>query len=222
MVTSGFFSFAGRDPERLPEHSADVALERDCGTHKVVVLCAGDDNCAYGKAAAQLTAEALAGFLSFRFQRCMAEKQSVLRREMGNLITEVLTSAAEKEGADPSGFGCALMAAAMDHQGRWCLFHLGEGVSMGRVGPRQDWTVISYPQSIVKPGSTSLTMNCPMSKNLRFYRRNSQAGRGLLLLNSGALELFSTAPYLLEKPDPGHGLSDMEAAELPESGCSAA
>ena len=67
MMKSGSLSF----------DSGDVVLERDCGTHKAAVLCGG----ACGEKAARLTAEALAGLLSFGFERCMTDQPAELWRE---------------------------------------------------------------------------------------------------------------------------------------------
>lgn len=210
MVKSGSFSYAGRCHALSPERNEDVVLERDCGTHNVVVLCDGAGGCANGKAAARLTAEAAAGFLSFRFERCLLEAPEVLRCEMASLITEALTDAAQKAGADPRSFGCTVMAAAMDRQGRWCLFHLGDGTVLGKPGSSSGWVIFSYPQSSLLPGGTSLTMNGPMFENLRFYRQDFPAGSALMLMTDGALDLFSTAPQLLETPELT-GATDLEA-----------
>lgn len=220
MVESGSFSYAGRCHGLSPERNEDVVLERDCGTHKVVVLCDGAGGCANGKAAAQLTAEALAGFLSSRFERCLLEAQEVLRLEAANLITEVLTDAAKKAGTDPGSFGCTVMAAAMDRRGRWCLFHLGDGTAVGKLYPGSDWLIFSYPQRGLLPGGTSLTMNGAMFENLRFYRHDYSSDRALFLMSDGALELLGTVPQLLEKPELGRGLPEIE--DLPEDDCSMA
>ena len=138
MVESESFSFAGRRHGLLPERNEDVVLERDCGTHQVAVLCDGAGGCANGKAAARLTAEALAEFLSLHFEGCLLEKPEVLRPEVANRITGVLTGAAQAAGADPGSFGCTVMAAAMDREGRWCLFHLGDGTAVGKLSPDSD------------------------------------------------------------------------------------
>ena len=219
MMKSGSFSYAGSRHGLLPERNEDAVAERDCGTHKVVVLCDGASCCANGKAAARLTADALAGFLAFRFGRCLLEAQDVLRREVVKLITEVLTEAARAAGADPASFGCTVMAAAMDRQGRWCLFHLGDGTALGRMEPDSGWAVFSHPQSGLVPGGTSLTMNGAMFDNLRFYRQAFPAGRALVLATDGALELL--VPRLLsgKTPEPPD-LSELP--EAPEDDCSAA
>lgn len=220
MLESGSFSFAGRGHGRSPERNEDVVLERDCGTHKVIVLCDGAGGCAHGKEAARLTAEALAGFLSTDFERCLLETQEVLRLEMVNLITQVLTDAAKQAGADPSGFGCTVMAAAMDRQGRWCLFHLGDGTAVGKLYPGSDWLIFSYPQRGLLAGGTSLTMNSAMFENLRFYRHDYPSDRSLLLMSDGALSLLRTVPGLLAQPELGRGLAEME--NIPEDDCSMA
>ena len=129
MMKSGSLSF----------DSGDVVLERDCGTHKAAVLCGG----ACGEKAARLTAEALAGLLSFGFERCMTDQPAELWREAADLIAEALAGAGEA-GAGLSAW--TMMAAAMDQQGRWCLFHLGEGLAMGKTAPGRDWAVLSRPQ----------------------------------------------------------------------------
>ena len=220
MIKSGSFSYAGKQHGLLPERNEDVVLERDCGTHKVIVLCDGAGSCANGKAAARLTADTLAGFLAFRFERCLLEAQDALRREAVNLITEVLTDAAQKAGADPGSFGCTMMAAAMDQQGRWCLFHLGDGAVLGKPYSSSDWMIVSYPQRGLVPGSTTLTMNGAMFENLRFYRSDHPSLGTLFLASDGMLELLRAVPRLLERPELGCALLDME--NTLEDDCSAA
>ena len=210
MIKSGSFSFAGKCHGLIQERNEDVVLERDCGTHKAAVLCDGAGGCPYGRTAAELTAGAVAEFLSLHFRRCLLEQPELLRRELVQLVTRTLTQAAKQAGADPGQFGCTILAAAMDGQGRWCLFHLGDGIAVGKLGTGSDWMVLSYPQRGLVPGGTSLTMNGPMFQNLRFYRQTSPDSRSLLLMSDGALELFSAAQRLLKKP------------EAPEDDCSAA
>lgn len=143
MLKSGSLSRTGKCHECLPEHSWDAVMERDCGTWKAAVLCSGDGGCANGQAAARLTADALTEYLSVYFERCLLEAPEVLRMEADGLITEVLTYAAKKAGADPASFGCKVMAAAMDRQGRCCLFHLGDGTAVGKLYPGSDWLFLS-------------------------------------------------------------------------------
>lgn len=220
MVESESFSFAGRRHGLLPERNEDVVLERNCGTHQAAVLCDGAGGCANGKEAARLAAEAAAGFLAFRFDRCLLDDQTVLRREMVHLITEVLTEAAQKAGADPASFGCTMMAAAMDRQGRWCLFHLGDGAVLGKPYSGSDWMIVSYPQRGLVPGSTTLTMNGAMFENLRFCRSDHPSFGTLFLASDGMLELLRSVPRLLERPELGYALLDME--NVLEDDCSAA
>ena len=220
MLKSGSLSRTGKCHECLPEHSWDAVMERDCGTWKAAVLCSGDGGCANGKAAAQLTAEVLAGFLAFRFERCLLEAQDALRREVVNLVTKVLTDAAQKAGADPGSFGCTVMAAAMDQQGRWCLFHLGDGTAVGKLYPGSDWLVFSYPQRGLLPGATTLTMNGSMFDNLRFYRHDYPSDRSLFLMSDGAMELLRRVSRLLEKMELGLALPEPE--NMSEDDCSAA
>ena len=220
MIKSGSFSCAGKQHGLLPERNEDVVLERDCGTHKVIVLCDGAGSCANGKAAARLTADTLAEFLSVRFVRFLLENAEVLRLEVVNLITEVLTDAAQKAGADPGSFGCTVKAAAMDQQGRWCLFHLGDGTAVGKLYPGSDWLAFSYPQRGLLPGTTTLTMNGSMFDNLRFYRHDYPSDRSLFLMSDGAMELLRTVPRLLEKMELGLELPEKE--NMPEDDCSAA
>ena len=219
MVKCGSFSYAGTCHGQLPECNEDVVPERACGTHKVVILCDGAGSCANGKEAARLTAEALEGFLSFRLGHCLLENPEVLRLEAANLITEVLTDAAEKAGADPSSFGCTLMAAAMDLHGRWCLFHLGDGTAVGKLSSDADWMIVSHPQRGLQAGATSLTMNGAMFRNLRFYRQVYPSDRAIFLMTDGVLEAFPILPEPEENPEL---LGSPERLGTPEDDCSAA
>lgn len=173
-------------------------MEQICGTHRVVVLCDGASQCAYGGAAAALTAKAAAGYMAFRFERCLLEPEDVLRRELVQVIQTVLGAAAKQAGVSPSQFGCTVLAAAMDSLGRWCMFHLGDGACVGQLGCDAGWEVVSLPQCCLKAGGTSLTMNGRMFQNLRFYRQTDPAPRMLLLMTDGGLDLFASTPKLSE------------------------
>lgn len=200
MVYSGTFSTTGRSNRILGRPNEDAVAEYDCGTYRVVVLCDGASQCSHGQAAARLTADAVAGYLAFRFERCLLEPEDVLRRELVQTITKVLTSAAQQTGVEPSQFGCTLLAAAMDGLGRWCMFHLGDGVCFGCLTPDGEWEIASLPQYCLKEGGTSLTMNGPMFQNLRFYRQTDSMARILLLMTDGGIDLFSSAPTLSDLP----------------------
>ena len=219
MLKSGSLSRTGKCHECLPEYSWDAVMERDCGTWKAAVLCSGDGGCANGQAAARLTADALTEYLSVYFERCLLEAPEVLRMEADGLITEVLTYAAKKAGADPASFGCKVMAAAMDQQGRWCLFHLGDGTAVGKPDADGDWFTFSYAQRGLPPSATSLTMGDTMFRDLRFYRQVQPADRALFLLTGDMPEAFAILPEPEEHPEL---LGSPELLGEPENDCSAA
>ena len=206
MIRSGAFSYAGRRHGFVPENRTDAVLERDCGGHRAVVLCSGGDSCPCGKAAAELTAQAAASFLAFRFARCLLEEPEVLRRELVQVVTRVLGDAARRAGRVPSQFGCTLLAAAMDQRGRFCAFHLGDGTLLGKLEMENQWTVFSQPHSGLTPGSTALTMNGSMFPNLRFYRTTQPGGHRLFLTGDGIAGLVPRLPQLLDHPDRLEGL----------------
>lgn len=216
MVDSGSFSYPGRCHRFLTELNEDVVLERDCGAHRVAVLCDGAGGCPQGKAAARLTARAAADFLSLRFRLCLSERPESLRLALSHRVTEVLARAAEASNLPPSQFGCTLLAAAMDGGGRWCLFHLGDGAAIGRLNG-SGWRIFSYPQRGLLPGSTSLTMNGSMVKNLRFCRQDTPASRSLVLMSDGALALCPTISAFPPAPERFYG----DVLEPPEDDCSA-
>ena len=126
-------------------------------------------------------------------------------------------------GAGEAGTGLSawtMLAAAMDQQGRWCLFHLGDGAVLGKPYSSSDWMIVSYPQRGLVPGSTTLTMNGAMFENLRFYRSDHPSFGTLFLASDGMLELLRTVPRLLERPEQDRTLLDME--NVLEDDCSAA
>ena len=218
MIISGSFSYAGMRHDLMPDRREDVALDRDCGTHRVAVLCDGASCCSHGKQAAERAAEAAAGFLAFRFQRCLFEHPETLRLELAQTVSAVLADTAEEARVEPKEFGCTILAAAMDGQGRWCAFHLGDGSLLGKMDPSSDWMIFSYPQSSLA-GGTVLTMNGPLFENLRFYRQNFPANRSLMLASDGAVSLFSAMPELLRHPE---RKAAPEIMERMEDDCSAA
>lgn len=192
MLNSGIYSAPGLRHRNAGQPNEDAAEERICGRHRVVVLCDGASHCTHGRTAAQLTASAVAEYLACRFEHCLLEKEDVLRRELVHVISTVLTDAAHQSGADPSQFGCTLIGAAMDDQGRWCLLHLGDGSCIGQLDPSGAWEPISLPQLFLLPGSTSLTMNAPMFHALRFYRHTEPTPQSLVLMTDGAMEHFAS------------------------------
>lgn len=216
-MKSGIFSFPGRIHRELGKPNEDAAVHLICGDHRVVVLCDGASLCSNGQAAASLTANAVAGYLAFRFEQCLMEPEDVLRRELTQVITKVLTNAAEQGEADPGQFACTVLAAAMDRQGRWCMFHLGDGTAIGKLDVSSEWMSMSYPQTCLQSGGTSLTMNGSMFEMLRFYRQIYPASRSLMLTTDGGMDLFASAPSLLNRPE------RLSAAEFkPEDDCSVA
>lgn len=198
MLHSGTFSLTGCQHQLAGHPNEDAATECACGTHRAVVLCDGAGQCSHGRAAARLIADAAAGYLAFRFERCLLEPEDVLRRELVQIITTVLTGAARQAGASPGQFGCTILAAAMDELGRWCMFHLGDGACFGQLAPDAEWAAVSLPQRCLKEGGTCLTMNGPMFENLRFYRQTDSMPRVLLMMTDGGMELFPSIPKLPE------------------------
>lgn len=186
MILSGTFSYPGRYQGLLTEHRTDAVLERSCGEHKVVVLCSGSGP--RGKAAAELTAQAAAGFLTFRFTRCLLEEPEALEGEMTQIVSQV-----------PVQSVCTLLAAGMDQRGHFCAFHLGEGTLMGKLETAQQRTVLSQPQPA--PGSAARTGSSSIFDSLRFYRVMEPGGHRLFLAGKGVAELMFHQPGLLNHPE---------------------
>lgn len=188
MILSGTFSYPGRYRSFLPEHRMDAVQECNCGEHRAVVLCSGSGP--RGKAAAELTAQAAAGFLTFRFSRCLLEEPEVLQQEMAQIMSQV-----------PVQSDCTLLAAAMDQRGHFCAFHLGDGTLLGKLETTPQWAVISPPQPCPAPGSAARTGNSSLFGGLRFYRVMEPGGHRLFLAGKGVAELIAHQPALLNHPE---------------------
>lgn len=208
MVKTGWVLRPGK---RSPGGERNVVKVQSCGGHKVAVLAAGSARCARGTAAARIAAETVAGFLAFRFCRCLLEHPEVVRRELALAVTQALKQAALASGSPGRDFGCTFLAAAMDETGL-CAFHLGDGMILEQGSGEMGWNVLSYPQSGLTPEGDPRTMEGPVFDCLRFYRKKRTGGR-VMLMSGGFLRL--RRPELTDHPE-------LLASLEPEDDCAAA
>lgn len=152
------------------------------------VVCDGAGSFRGGAAAAQITAQTLAGALAARFDGLYGSVGQNARIQIADLVHGALTRYAAQKGISPGELACTIVAAAVDEDGRCICFHLGDGFILQKNRDDEEISVVSPPMNGLVPNSTYLTMNCDLWQHLRFYRWKCPALERLLLLTDGAAE----------------------------------
>ena len=164
-------------------------------TCRIVVLLQSDRQSKQMQMRSRTIADALVGYMAFRFEQCMSETEQNVIRDVSQLIE------CFQENSMPSEkFSGTLIASAMDNQGRSCLFHLGEGFIMGKLDPSSEWMVLSYPETALDTG-TALVPHDRIFDRLRFYRLPTPGDHRFMLFTGEVFDLFSSEPSLLDHPD---------------------
>lgn len=200
MLFSKLISNPGRRTLSLGQPNGDAALERDCGTYKIQVLCDGASQCLYGTEAAQAIASATADYLAMNFPRAMFEPEDVIRRELTLTVMKIVSHKAAELGCGKEDLGCTILAAAMDELGRFCFFHLGDGLSIGKFDEDCEWMIFSYPQRDLG-GGTFLTGKAPIFPHLQFGRADRKCNSTLVLMTDGFQEILHGSWELLNHPE---------------------
>lgn len=224
MTASKIITHAGRRAQALGLENGDAAQTRDCGTYKVCVLCDGAGSCTHGAEAAQLVSAVMADYLAENFRRAMTEPEEVIRREATLAVAQAVSQKAAALACGEEALGCTILAAAMDENGRFCFFHLGDGCILGRLDEDCDWMCFSYPQRGLN-GGTYLTGKTPIFEHLHFGRAVRRANSSLFLMTDGFAEILNADRGLLSHPErlgPGASAEDdwsaawLSAAPFPE------
>ena len=190
-MTCNFFSLPGSDHLHMNSENEDrLAVAVHDGV-TAAVLCDGAGSARYGAAAAETTAQTLSGLLAREFSKLFEADGAGLRLRIIDTLEQALLRQSQHLGAPAEEFACTILAAAMDGQGRCICLHLGDGILLQQFPGQLRPTVVSPPMTGLAPHTTYLTMNCDLSRYLRFYRWQDRNLSSLLLLTDGASEHLS-------------------------------
>lgn len=188
ILTHDYFSRPGDLHLRSGKSNEDRISILECNRLTAIALCDGAGSSPSGAAAAELTARTLTGLLTERFQELYTADGDSARLIAVQAVEQCLRSHSLETGTPPEDLACTILAAAVDVEGRCICLHLGDGIILQRNSFDDGPSVVSCPMTGLAPHSTYLTMNCDMTRYLRYYRWQCPQLAQLMLLTDGAAE----------------------------------
>lgn len=199
-IKTEIFTQQGRCSAAAGRKNGDTVRELDRGAYKIITMCDGAGQCSHGAEAAELVAVSVEIYLSDAFPRLLLEEELLVRREITLTVDQTIERAAGAYGIGRAEFGCTILAAAMDREGRFCFFHLGDGMIFGKLDETSDWISFSYPQRGLN-GGTYLTGNDSIFDHIQFCRRADSGFSSICMFTDGFSELLNREPALLSHPE---------------------
>lgn len=188
ILTHEYITQKGSDHLHTGKGNEDRVRIVQRGGVTAAVVCDGAGSSRFGADAADAVSRLLSGLLAEEFEALYRSGAQEVRQRVIAAVEQCLDRHSRDLGAPAWELACTILAAAAAEDGRCLCFHLGDGIILQKNGPDAPATVVSGPMTGLAPHSTYLTMNCDLSRYLRFYRWQAADLSELLLLSDGAAE----------------------------------
>lgn len=185
MINIRFFQVAGKCHDFDLKKSQDQIVTLTDQYKSTIVLCDGAGSSLYGRIAAQIVSEVIGQALHKNFDENMYEPIKDIKRKLIFEIESKLQEKADELNINPYSLTTTIMAATMDQEGRYIGVHLGDGNMLWNCKNYEKIKRLSSPQRGYIPGTTYLTMNCPLMRYLRVYRYTKPETRRVILMTDG-------------------------------------
>ena len=166
----------------------DKVVAHRSGELALAVLADGAGSVPHSERAAKAVTEAVAALLGERFaELCSLENKALIARLLDCAQSAVAREAPGQE-AD-----CTLLLAALHHDGRCLLGHIGDGVILFADGEGHGG-VVSYPENGAQSHLTYFVSGPEPEEHLRIYRTLPRGTRGILLSSDGIADMLYFEP----------------------------